>query len=241
MGKKIVEMEQTLYLIPAPLGDTEHGAFLNDHYKQVISKLTYFITENERTSRRYLKKEIPGIVIDDLEFRVLNKRTGQELISGLLHPILAGKDAGLISEAGLPCIADPGSILVRAAHEKGIRIVPIPGPSSIFLALEASGFNGQQFEFHGYLPIDKKQLRHKIRELETAAYATGKTHIFMETPYRNNQMFGELLKSCKPGTALCIAADLTLNSEYIKTMTIEKWAKEKPDLHKRPAVFLISV
>ncbi len=184
---------------------------------------------------------MPGIIIDDLEFRILNKKTPPEDIPGLLDPLLKGRDAGLISEAGLPCIADPGSLLVAAAHKNRIRVHPIPGPSSIFLALESSGFNGQQFSFHGYLPIDKKELRSKIRELESAARSTGYTQIFMETPYRNNKLVEEVLSTCHNETLLSIAAELTLSGEFIKTLSIDEWKKEKPDLHKRPAVFLLSV
>ncbi len=234
-------MSPTLYLIPAPLGDNPHGAFLNSYYIEIISDIQYFITENVRTARRYLKKTLPGIVINDLEFRILDKKTTPEDIPGLLKPLLEGSDAGLISEAGLPCIADPGSLLVAAAHKNRIRVHPIPGPSSIFLALEASGFNGQQFSFHGYLPIDKKKLRSKIRELEFAARSTGFTHIFIETPYRNNKLVEEILSTCHNDTFLCIAAELTLSGEFVKTLSIGKWKKEKPDLHKRPAVFLVSV
>lgn len=230
----------TLYLIPAPLGDTPHNAFLDEHNKRIISGLRYFVTENVRTTRRYLKKMIPEIVIDDLEFNILDKKTRPGEVHDLLRPVLEGNDAGLCSEAGLPCIADPGNLLVRAAHDNGIRVVPIPGPSSIFLALEASGLNGQEFSFHGYLPIDKKELRNKLREMESDSVFTGRTHIFMETPYRNNALLEELARACKPATLLCIAAELTLPGEFIKTQSVEKWQKEMPDLHKKPAVFLIS-
>lgn len=234
-------MSSTLYLIPAPLGENPHGAFLNSHYIEIIAGIQYFITENVRTARRYLKKTVPGIIIDDLEFSILDKKTPPEDIPVLLYPLLEGRDAGLISEAGLPCIADPGNLLVAAAHKNRIRVHPIPGPSSIFLALEASGFNGQQFSFHGYLPIDKKELRSKIRELESAARSTGYTQIFMETPYRNNKLVEEVLSTCQNKTLLSIAAELTLSGEFVKTLSIDEWKKEKPDLHKRPAVFLLSV
>ena len=191
-------MKGKLYLVPSTLGEESPLNVLPPVIAQTIEKLKYFIVEDIKTARRFLKKVNLEIVIDDLSFQVLNEHTPEQEIPSLLAPLVQGNDAGLLSEAGLPCVADPGAMLVSFAHEKGIRVIPLPGPSSVFLALMASGFNGQNFAFHGYLPINKPERIQKIKELETAVYLKDQTQIFIETPYRNNQMLEALGSVCKP-------------------------------------------
>jgi 16S rRNA (cytidine1402-2'-O)-methyltransferase len=233
-------MKGTLYLIPSTLGDSAPSSVLPQNIPETVEKLRYFIVEDNRTARRFLKKILPFINIDDLTFQVLNEHTSHAEIPALLTPLLEGQDVGLLSEAGLPCVADPGSALVGYAHENGIKVVPLSGPSSIFLALMASGFNGQNFVFHGYLPVDKRERVQKIKEIETAAYQKDQTQIFIETPYRNNQMLEALLQACKPETKICIAFDLTLQGEKIIQTTAKRLnMSNRPDLNKKPAVFLL--
>jgi 16S rRNA (cytidine1402-2'-O)-methyltransferase len=233
-------MKGTLYLIPSTLGEDSPMNVLPPIIPQVIENLKHFIVEDIRTSRRFLKKINPAIVIDELSFQILNEHTRQEEIQGLLSPLEDGKDVGLLSEAGLPCVADPGSALVGFAHENGIKVVPLTGPSSIFLALMASGFNGQNFAFHGYLPVDKRERIQKIRELEAAAYQRDQTQIFIETPYRNNQVLEALIQTCKPQTRICIAVNLTLPDELIISCTAAQCHVSNPaQLGKKPAVFLL--
>jgi 16S rRNA (cytidine1402-2'-O)-methyltransferase len=232
-------MKGALYLIPSTLGEDSPMNVIPPLILQVIPGLKHFIVEDIRSARRFLKKACPGTVIDELSFQVLNEHTPSEEIERLLAPLLEGNNVGLLSEAGLPCVADPGSALVGYAHEMGIKIIPISGPSSIFLALMASGFNGQNFTFHGYLPVDKKERIQKIKELEAAVYQKDQTQIFIETPYRNNQMLEALIQACKPQTKICIAIDLTLPGEKVTTATTKWWNMNRPDLNKKPAVFLL--
>jgi 16S rRNA (cytidine1402-2'-O)-methyltransferase len=233
-------MKGALFLIPSDLGETAPAGGLASQNMEITSRLRYFIVEDLRTARRFLKKHLPGTVIDELSFGILNEHTPESDWLPLLQPLEAGTDGGLISEAGMPCLADPGSGLVSLAHERGIQVRPLPGPSSIFLALAASGLNGQQFAFSGYLPVDKHQRAGRIRELEAAAVQKGITQIFIETPYRNLQMFEALCATLHPGTRLCIAANLTLPGEWVASRTIAAWKKAKvPDINKKPAVFLI--
>ncbi|MCK9399265.1 MAG: SAM-dependent methyltransferase [Bacteroidales bacterium] len=233
-------MKGTLYLIPSTLGDTSSSNSLPEINLRVIEKLQHFVVEDLRTARRFLKKILPEIIIDDLSFQILNEHTTPQEVSSLLAPAIEGKDMGLLSEAGLPCVADPGALLVSHAHENGVKIVPLTGPSSVFLALMASGFNGQNFAFSGYLPIDKKERVLKIRELETSAYQQDQTQIFIETPYRNQQMMEALVETCRPQTQICIAVNLTMPDELIITRTAEQWKRMKwPDIQKKPAVFLL--
>ena len=233
-------MKGTLYLIPSTLGDTSSSNSLPEINLRVIEKLQHFVVEDLRTARRFLKKILPEIIIDDLSFQILNEHTTPQEVSSLLAPAIEGKDMGLLSEAGLPCVADPGALLVSHAHENGVKIVPLTGPSSVFLALMASGFNGQNFAFSGYLPIDKKERVLKIRELETSAYQQDQTQIFIETPYRNQQMMEALVETCRPQTQICIAVNLTMPDELIITHTAEQWKQMKwPDMQKKPAVFLL--
>ncbi len=176
---------------------------------------------------------------DEVSFHLLNKHTNEGEIGNYLNSNLKGEDTGLLSEAGLPCVADPGASIVRLAHKKNIRVIPLIGPSSIFLALMASGFNGQHFAFKGYLPIDKNARERKIKELESDVYKKDQTQIFIETPYRNMRVFDALLKICSDESMLCIACDVSLETEFIKTLRVKDWRKQIPELHKRPAVFLL--
>ncbi|MCF8302635.1 MAG: SAM-dependent methyltransferase [Bacteroidales bacterium] len=232
-------MPGKLYLIPKTIGNTATNKVLPHYNHEIINALNEFIVEDARTARRFLKASGYEGSLDNLMLHVLNKHTLQEEIPGFLENCLAGKDIGLMSEAGLPCIADPGNVVVSLAHQKGIQVIPLVGPSSILLALMASGFNGQQFAFHGYLPIPLKDKEKKIREMERSIYRLDQTQIFMEAPYRNNKLLDNLLNTCQPDTVLCIAASLTTEEEYIKTLPIKNWAKKKPDLHKKPALFLL--
>jgi len=232
-------MEASLFLIPTTLGDTTISKVLPDYNTTVILSIKYFVVENIRTARRFLKKTEPGIDIDALTFFTLNKHTPKESLADFLIPIEEGYSVGIISEAGCTAIADPGAEVVALAQQKNIRVIPLVGPSSILLALMASGFNGQNFVFHGYLPIDNEQRIKTLKTIEQRIYSENQTQLFIETPYRNNKIFDDILKTCKPSTKLCIAADITLDCEYIKTRGVEAWKKHKPDLSKRPCIFVL--
>jgi 16S rRNA (cytidine1402-2'-O)-methyltransferase len=233
-------MKGTLYLIPSALGEESSSASFPEVNLRIIEKLYHFVVEDVRTARRFLKKILPGIKIDDLSFQILNEHTPLQDVTLLLAPVLEGADMGLLSEAGLPCVADPGALLVSYAHENDVKIVPLTGPSSVFLALMASGFNGQNFAFSGYLPIDKKEKAAKIRELEALAYQQDQTQIFIETPYRNQQMMEALVETCRQQTRICIAVNLTMPEEMILTRTAGQWKRMKwPEIQKKPAVFLL--
>lgn len=228
-----------LYMIPTTLGDTSFERVLPSDLKQVISSVSVFIVENIRTARRFLKKVNPAIVIDDLTFFELNQHTDKKNISRFLEPHQKGLDIGIISEAGCPGIADPGAEVVRIAHTKDIQVVPLVGPSSILLALMASGMSGQNFAFNGYLPIKNPEKSQQIKMLERRMQVEGQTQVFIEAPYRNIQLLDELLKNCEPQTMLCIAADITLDTEFIRTKPVSFWKTNIPDIQKRPAIFLI--
>lgn len=232
-------MTGNLYLVPNSLGSNDTDDFLPANFKPVITGLRYFVVENTRNARRYLKMIDPQIDIDAITFYELNKHTDATAVPGFLQPVMEGDHLGMISEAGLPGVADPGALLVSLAHQKQIRVIPITGPSSMFLALMGSGFNGQSFRFSGYLPVQKNERMHAIRQLERIAGEKNETQIFMETPYRNNALLDDLCSVCKEQTMLCIAADLTMETEMIRTAPVGWWKKKKPDLHKRPAVFLL--
>ena len=235
-------MKGTLYLIPTSLGDEAPVTILPDYNRQVLNKLSHFVVEDLRTARRFLKKILPEINIDALSFYILNEHSSEEEIAALPKILLDGNNLGLLSEAGLPCVADPGALLVSHAHEAGVKVIPLSGPSSLFLALMASGFNGQNFAFFGYLPIDKRERMLKIRELEATALQTGQTQLFIEAPYRNRQMMDALLETLHPFTKLCIAVDITLPGEYIRTQAVQQWKKTGyPDINKKPAVFLVGM
>lgn len=229
-----------LYLIPTTLGDFETSEKVIPAFNlEIIHQLDIFIVEQVRTARRFLIKIKHPIPIDQITFYELGKHTPKDQIENYLGEVLTGKSVGLLSEAGTPCIADPGASIVKIAHQKKISVVPLVGPNSILLALMSSGFNGQQFAFHGYLPIDKAQLVKKIKEMEGNAKRNDQTQLFIETPYRNQQIFETILKTCDPETLLCVASELTLSGEKIRTKTISGWKKETVDLQKKPTVFLI--
>ena len=227
-----------IYLIPTPISDSGLDTVLPGNLLKILQTLDTYFVENTRTSRRFLSKA--GIKnIQDLHFEILDKNTDKKMIEGLLNIVKNGKNVGIMSEAGCPGIADPGSEIILLAHKYGIGVIPLTGPSSIFLALMASGFNGQNFQFHGYLPIERGAREKKILNIEKQAYTHDQTQIFMETPYRNNQIMAALIKLLKPDTLLCIACDLTSGGEFIQTRAIKNWKNKIPDLHKRPAIFLM--
>jgi len=228
-----------LYLIPTTLGDTSIERVLPPDLTQLISSIPVFIVENIRTARRFLKKVNPAIVIDDLTFFELNQHTDKKEISRFLEPNRQGQNIGVISEAGCPGIADPGADVVKIAHVRNIQVVPLVGPSSILLALMASGMSGQNFAFNGYLPIKNPEKSQQIKLLENRMQTEGQTQIFIETPYRNAQLLDELLKNCDPQTMLCIAADITLETEFILSKPISYWKTHLPEIQKRPAIFMI--
>lgn len=229
----------TLYLLPVTLGETPVENVLPVYNKEVILGIKHFIVEDVRSARRFLKKVDRGIDIDALTFYPLNKHTSPEDISGYLKPLLAGQSMGVISEAGCPAVADPGADVVAIAQRKNLKVVPLVGPSSIIMSVMGSGFNGQSFAFHGYLPIEPGERAKRIKVLEQRVYAEDQTQLFIETPYRNNKMAEDILKNCRPQTKLCIAANITCEGEYIKTKTIKEWQGKLPDLSKIPCIFLI--
>lgn len=229
-----------LYLVPATLGDTAPEGSLPAYNESIMRSLRHYIVEDVRSARRFLKKTVPEIVIDELDFTILNEHTHVQEVPALLKPLLNGMDAGLLSEAGMPGVADPGAGLIALAHDSGIRVVPLAGPSSLLLALAASGFNGQHFAFQGYLPIGKSERVHRIRELENEVWLRDQTQIFIEAPYRNMQLLAALVENCRLETRLCVASNLTLPGELIISRQIRDWKKTNwPDLHKKPAVFLL--
>jgi 16S rRNA (cytidine1402-2'-O)-methyltransferase len=232
-------MQASLFLIPVPLGDTEIRKTLPDYNRDVILQIKHFIVENVRTARRFLKKTEPSIRIDELAFYELNKHTSPEEVAGYLSPLSRGESVGVLSEAGCPAIADPGADVVAMAQRKRYPVVPLVGPSSILLSLMASGFNGQSFAFHGYLPIDAGERASALKRLENRIYTENQTQLFIETPYRNNKLAGELLHACRPATKLCIASDITCDGEFIQTRTIKEWNGKVPDLNKKPTLFLL--
>ncbi|WP_052911215.1 SAM-dependent methyltransferase [Riemerella anatipestifer] len=229
-----------LFLIPAYLSEESPKEYFAPIIKDYILKTDYFFVENEKTARKVIKFFCPEKKQSELKLFLLNKHSEEKDLQEAMLLMKQGVDFGLLSEAGLPCIADPGNIMVKWAHQNNIQVVPISGPSSIILALISSGFNGQNFTFNGYLPIDKVERKKQILFLEQQVQKKGYTQIFMETPYRNNQLLEDLCKFLNPNTKLCIAANVTHPSEeFIKTKEIKNWKKEKPDLHKIPAVFVI--
>ena len=231
----------SLYLIPNVLSDSPWQGVLPLPVSGIVSGLRFFIVEDIRNARRFLKKLDQSINIDELTFFELNKFTTSMQKAEYLKPLAEGSDVGLISEAGCPGVADPGADMVRLAHHQNYRVIPLVGPSSILLALMASGLNGQQFAFHGYLPVKQPERITRIQQLEKQAFSLKQTQIFIETPYRNNHLINDLLKSCQPSTLLCIAADLTSENEYIQTQSNSLWKNQVPDLDKRPAIFLLGI
>lgn len=234
-----LEMESALYLIPVTLGDTPVSKVLPAYNHDVIMGIRHFIVENVRSARRFLKKVDQEIDIDALTFYELNKHTSPEAIGSYLKPLQEGCPMGVISEAGCPAVADPGADVVAIAQRKKLKVVPLVGPSSIILSVMASGFNGQSFAFHGYLPIDGGERAKTLKHLESRAYAEHQTQLFIETPYRNLKMFDDIIRSCRPQTRLCIAANLTCDDEYAVTRIIAEWKGQRPPIDKIPCIFLI--
>lgn len=228
-----------LYLIPVTLGDTSIDKVLPSYNRDIIVSIRYFIVENIRSARRFLKKTDSEIVIDDLTFFELNKHTNLSDIERYLEPIVKGESVGVISEAGCPAIADPGADIVAIAQRKAMKVIPLVGPSSILMSLMASGFNGQSFAFHGYLPIDGTERIKKIKQLEYRIAQEDQTQLFIETPYRNLKLVEDLIKNCIPSTKLCIAMDITCENEFIKTLSIKEWKNKLPDMNKKPCIFLL--
>lgn len=228
-----------LYLIPTALGETELNRILPSYNAEIVSALKFFIVEDVRTARRFLKQVNREINIDELTFFILNQHTKPEEISSFLKPLKDGNDLGIISEAGCPAIADPGADVVALAQQQNIKVIPLIGPSSILLSLMGSGFNGQSFAFLGYLPVQQSDKVKALKKMESRIYFEHQTQIFIETPYRNMKMLEDILSTCQSNTKLCIAVDITLETEFIKTKTIAEWKKQKPDLNKRPCIFLI--
>lgn len=233
-------MERALYLIPVTLGDTPIEKVLPAYNREIILQIKHFIVEEVRTARRFLKKVDSSIDIDSLTFYTLNKHTSPMELSGYLHPLTKeGFPMGVISEAGCPAVADPGADIVAIAQRCGEKVVPLVGPSSILLSVMGSGFNGQSFAFHGYLPIEQGDRMRFLKQLEQRAYTENQTQLFIETPYRNAKMLADIIHTCRPQTQLCIAANLTCDDEYIVTRTIKDWKKNQPDIAKKPCIFLL--
>lgn len=229
-----------LYMIPCPIGERAPYDVLPLANREVIRSLDYFIVENVRSARRFLSRAEIGKPIDTLEFAELNEHTRPEEVERLVGPLLEGRSAGVISEAGVPGIADPGAEVAALCHRKGIRVVPLVGPSSIVLALMASGLNGQSFAFNGYLPVKPPERLRAIKHFERRAQTEHQSQLFIEAPYRNMKLFEELLSACLPETRLTVAADILEPTEFIRTATIREWrALPRPDLHKRPAIFIL--
>ncbi len=232
-------MKTALYLIPVTLGETEIDRVLPSYNREVILTIRHFVVEDLRSARRFLKKTDREINIDELTFYVLNQHTPPEIIESFLKPLMQGESVGVISEAGCPAIADPGADVVRLAQANGFTVIPLVGPSSILMSLMASGFNGQSFAFHGYLPIEATERVKMIHKLEARAYSEDQTQIFIETPYRNEKMLEDMIKNCRQETKLCVAANISCEDEWIVTKRIKAWASKKVEIGKRPCIFLI--
>ncbi|MDD3743180.1 MAG: SAM-dependent methyltransferase [Lentimicrobiaceae bacterium] len=226
-------------LIPGLLGDTEPNKVIPEYNIQVILGLDVFLVEELRTARRFLRKCGFKADFEDITLFVLNEHTDEHQISAYLEPVFEGRSIGLLSEAGCPAVADPGSNLIAIAHSRGVEVEPLVGPSSIIMALMASGLNGQQFIFHGYLPAKSPDREKQLKEIERGIHQQGYTHIFIETPYRNRQMMASVLKVCSPGLRFSVAINITTESEYIRTLTIAQWRKTAFEPGKQPAVFLL--
>ncbi len=232
-------METALYLIPVTLGDTPLCNVLPQYNSEIIAGIRHFIVEDVRSARRFLRKVDPQFDIDASQFFELNKHTAPEDVAGFLRPLHDGKPMGVISEAGCPAVADPGADVVAIAQRKGLKVVPLVGPSSIILSVMASGFNGQSFAFNGYLPVKPDERVKKLRQLEQRIYNEEQTQLFIETPYRNGKMVEDILSACRPQTKLCIATNLTCEDEYVHTRTVKEWRGKVPDISKIPCIFLL--
>lgn len=232
-------MKGKLYLIPSPLGDYDPEVVIPAPTLDLLQRIGCYVVEEVRTARRYLSRAGLKGHIQELEFHELNEHTSAAEVERLVALFEDGRDVGLISEAGLPAVADPGSALVALCHRHGIEVVPQVGPSSLMMALMASGLNGQSFTFCGYLPAKTEERHSAIKSIEKTSQSKRQTQIFIETPYRNDAMFSDLLQSCRPSTRICIAADITMPDEFIRTKTVAEWKKENPIIGKRPCVFLM--
>lgn len=228
-----------IYLIPCPLGDTPPLEVLPLSVKKAVEIIDHYIVENEKAARRFIKSIVPKKSQPDLHIETINKFTDENDIPNMLMPCYEGHHMGIISDAGCPGIADPGASVVAQAHSKGIKVIPLVGPSSILMAMMASGFNGQNFAFNGYLPIDKQERKRELKRLEKLSEEQNQSQLFIETPYRNNQLLESLLIALHPQTQICVACDISLPTEYIVTQSVESWKKTRVDLHKRPTLFII--
>lgn len=235
----MTETKGKLYLIPTRLGDNAPLEVLPISIKKIIETVDDYIVENEKTARRFIKKISSNKSQESLNIHIINKYTEASELPSYLNPCLNGNPVGVLSEAGCPGVADPGAEIVKIAHEKDIQVVPLVGPSSILLALMSSGMNGQNFAFNGYLPIDKSERKSALKKLERISFEHNQSQLFIETPYRNNKMLEEICMSLHNNTRVCIACDITLPTEYIKTQTVKDWKHTNIDLHKRPSIFII--
>ncbi len=228
-----------VYLIPTTLGDNAPLEVMPISIKGTIERIDHYIVENEKTARRFIKRVSPNKPQPNLHIQTLNKYTNLEEIPSFLDPCIHGHDVGLLSEAGCPGIADPGAEVVKVAHERRIKVIPLVGPSSILMAMMSSGMNGQNFAFNGYLPIDNAERKSMVKNLERLSREKGQSQIFMETPYRNNKLLKELLRTLHKTTRLCIASDITLPTEFIQTKSVHEWSEIELDLDKRPTIYII--
>jgi len=232
------QIKGVLYLIPIPIAENANST-IPDQVKSAIKNIRYFLTENPKTARRFLKSIDRDLKIERLHIESLDKRTQITELTNLMSPLISGENMGVISESGNPCIADPGSIAVNFAHSNAIKVIPLTGPSSILLALVASGFNGQNFTFNGYLPVLEPDLRKKLKSMEKLVWNFNQTQIFMETPYRNNKMLKVLMATLNTEIKLCVASDITGQNQLVKTLPVNKWISNLPDIQKQPTIFLI--
>lgn len=237
--EKPITIRGKLYLIPTTLGEMDPHDVLPQTVKRAIDFIDDYIVENEKTARKFIKSIHPEKVQSSLRLSPLNKRTEVSEYNAMIAPCMKGLNIGLMSEAGCPGVADPGAVIVKIAHENGIQVIPLVGPSSILLAMMGSGMNGQSFAFNGYLPIDKGDKKTALKNFENLSATKNQSQIFIETPYRNNKLLEDLLQTLQPNTHLCIATDITLPTEYIKTFRVADWKKVKVDLHNRPTIFII--
>lgn len=229
----------TIYLIPTPLGEKEFSWLFPEQNSQIINTLDAFVVENIREARRFLRKADYQKDFAEVDFFELNEHTKIANFGDLLQPALDGRDMGVLSDAGTPCVADPGGKVVAEAHHLGFKVVPLVGPNSIILSLMASGMNGQSFAFNGYLPVEQDKRERQLMFCESLIAKTGQTQIFIETPYRNNHLMESILKVCQPATRVCVAVDVATDTEEIRTFTVAKWRKTTFNFHKRPAIFLL--
>jgi len=232
------QIKGSLYLIPIPIAENANST-IPDQVKSAIKNIKHFLAENPKTARRFLKSIDQDLKIERLHIEALDKRTLAMELANLMSPLISGENMGVFSESGNPCIADPGSIAVNFAHSKAINVIPLTGPSSILLALVASGFNGQNFTFNGYLPVLEPDLRKKLKSMEKLVWNFNQTQIFMETPYRNNKMLKVLMATLNTEIKLCVASDITGQNQLVKTLPVNKWISNLPDIQKQPTIFLI--